>query len=134
MDIIEGLGKEIAAALLPVLIIIAKVAVAGGASALLSQQSVEWIWNPVAGKVGGVVASGSASRRAAMVVGIMTAMAGHYAGWPIDFGAGPKGWVLAALAGFFGGGLAAPLRDWAATKWFVPTRTIPGVDAAGGGS
>jgi hypothetical protein len=131
MEILESTAKAVADAVLPVLITIAKVAVAGGASALLSQQSVEWLFNPVAGKVGGMLASGAASRRAAMLVGMMTTMAGHYASWPIDFGAGPKGWVLAALAGFFGGGLAAPLRDWAATKWFIPTRTLPTGPAGG---
>lgn len=131
MEILESLAKSVADAVLPVLITVAKVAVAGGASALLSQQSVEWLYNPVASKVGGIAASGAASRRAAMLVGMMVTMAGHYASWPIDFGAGPKGWVLAALAGFFGGGLAAPLRDYATTKWFIPTRATVPVDPGG---
>lgn len=120
MEILEGLARAVADAMLPLLVTISKVVLAGGAAALLSQQSVEWIIGPSAETVG--LRSGRVKREAAALVGMLATMAGHYCDWPFNFGAGPKGWVLAALAGFLGGGLAAPFRDWAKTKWFVPTR------------
>lgn len=117
MEAVEAAARTVLDAVLPWLILVAKVVGAGAAWALASQQAVEWF---VAAK-----ASPDHKRMVALALGITFSMTAHYAGYP-SFGNGPQGWAAAVLSGFAGGGAAAAFHDWAKSKWFVPTRTNGG--------
>lgn len=113
MEMLEAAGKAILDAVLPWLILVAKVVGAGAAWALASQQTVEWLTPPTM--------TPQTKRTAALGIGIVFSMTAHYTGYP-SFGNGPQGWGAAVLSGFAGGGAAAAFHDWAKTKYFVPTR------------
>jgi hypothetical protein len=108
---------------------IVKGAVSAAIVSLLAQQAVEWLWGPVADAVAGQARTGFRGsintpvmrRRVAMLIGVLAVMVAH-ASNIVDFGPGPKGHMAAAFFGFIGGGFAAPLGEWAKTKWFIPTR------------
>jgi hypothetical protein len=132
-EVLLGAGRAIVDAVLPLIITVCKIAGAGAAICLFSQQTVEWIYAPLVQRVGLKVAdTGEQKRLAALAVGIVIAMAMHWCDAP-SFGAGPKGWLVAALSGFLGGGIAGKFRDWGEDKWFIPTRAVT-PPASGGGS
>jgi len=131
-EAVLGAGRAIIDAVLPLIIIVCKVVAGGAAICFFSQQTVEWIYAPVVQRLGLKAAdTGEQKRLAALAAGVLMAMAMHWCDAP-SFGAGPKGWLLAALAGFLGGGVAGRFRDWGESKWFVPTRAA--APPAGGGS
>jgi len=132
-EVLIGAGRAIVDAVLPLIITVCKVAAGGAAICFFSQQTVEWVYAPLVRRLKIQVAdTGERKRLAALGVGILIAMAMHWCDAP-SFAVGPKGWLLAALAGFLGGGVAGRFRDWGQDKWFVPTR-VAAPPAAGGGS
>jgi hypothetical protein len=132
-EVLAGAGRAIVDAVLPLIITVFKVALGGAAICFFSQQTVEWAYTPVVKRLGLAAAdTGERKRFAALGVGILIAMLMHWCDAP-SFAVGPKGWLLASLAGFLGGGIAGRFRDWGEKKWFVPTRA-DAPPAAGGGS
>ena len=111
------------------LIVVVKGVVTAGAVSVLAQQSVEWLYGPVADAVANgsktgwrsILASPVMRRRVAMLVGVFAVVIGHSVNVP-DFGPGPGGYLKACFFGFLGGGFASTLHDKAKGIKWIPTR------------